>query len=257
VVFDDAFLTRSVEGVARAVFANSGQMCIHQERIYVQDGIYDEFVPMLVERVRRMKLGASYDFLPEIGSLTGQAQLQKVKSHVEDAVEKGADLLCGGRERPDIGPWFYEPTLLADVTEEMSVCCEETFGPIASVFRFKTVEEVVERVNDSDYGLNGSVWTRDTSKGRSFAGWMQLGSVGVNDPYIATWGSVDSPMGGVKQSGYGRRHGDEGLLKYTTSQTVAVQRLHPVFPPKGMSAALFARILGGALKIIRRIPGVR
>ena len=167
---------------------------------------------------------------------------------------KGARALAGGNPRPDLGPYFHEPTLLADVSEEMSLFADETFGPVVAVSRFGSEDEAIERVNDSRYGLNCSLWTRDVSRGRALATRVKAGTVNVNEGYIAAWGSVDAPMGGMKDSGLGRRHGGEGILKYTEEQTVAVQRLMPLAAPFSLPQWLWARFLTGALRLLRRVP---
>ena len=161
---------------------------------------------------------------------------------MRDALEKGAVLAAGGRRRPDLGPLFYEPTILTNVREDMKVYAEETFGPVVSVYPFAAEAEAIERANASRYGLNASIWTRDTGRGVRLARQIRAGSVNVNEAYAATWGSVDSPIGGMKESGLGPRHGAEGILKFTQSQTVAVQRLLPIAPPARMDPAAHARL---------------
>ncbi|MFH0882166.1 MAG: succinic semialdehyde dehydrogenase [bacterium] len=257
IVFADAPFQRAVSGVLKGVFGSTGQLCIHIERIYVQDAIYERFVSEMILQTRRMKMGSAFDFSTQIGSLSSSAQLEKVSFHVEDAVAKGARVLVGGKARPDLGPFFYEPTLLEGVTEGMHVAREETFGPVASVYKFRTTEEVLEAANDSEYGLNASVWTKNTSRGRGVAGWLQCGTVNVNESYATTWGSTDAPMGGFKQSGIGRRHGDTGLLKYTEPQTIATQYLLNLSAPKGVSEGTFAKVLYAAIRLLRQIPGLR
>jgi succinate-semialdehyde dehydrogenase/glutarate-semialdehyde dehydrogenase len=192
-----------------------------------------------------------------MGSLASQAQLDTVRAHVEDAVSKGAEVLTGGRPRPDIGPYFYEPTVLGRVEDGMSLFRDETFGPVVAVSRFSSEDEAVERANDSDYGLNFSVWTKDHARGRDVGSRLRAGTVNVNEGYIAAWASVDAPMGGMKASGLGRRHGAAGIQKYTESQTVAVQRLMPIAPPPGMRYGLWARVMTLSLRLLRRTPGVR
>ncbi len=257
IVLDDADLNRAIPGAERAIFSSGGQLCISMERLYVQADTYEEFKRRLVEHTRHLKLGPNMDYGADMGSLTSADQLERVREHVEDAVEKGAKVLTGGRARPDLGPYFYEPTLLEGVTTDMAVCAEETFGPVAALYKFRTIDEVVEKANESRYGLNFSVWTRDTGKGRALATRLEAGTVNVNEAYTAAWASVDAPMGGFKDSGVGRRHGASGIRKYTESQSVAVQRILPVAAPVGMDKEIYARLMTGVLRMIRRMPGIR
>ena len=192
-----------------------------------------------------------------MGSLVSQAQLEKVESHVLDAVAKGARILAGGRPRPDIGPYYFEPTVLCGVTDEMEIFGEETFGPVASVSSFEAVEEAIRRANESRYGLNASIWTRNSELGRQVAGRIEAGTVNVNEAYAATWGSIDAPMGGFKESGLGRRHGADGILKYTEAQTISVQRGMPIAPPSGVGEKDYSELMSGALRLLRWIPGLR
>ena len=204
-----------------------------------------------------MKLGTSLDFGPSMGSLISQSQLDTVTEHVEDAKAKGATVLAGGRPRPDIGPYFYEPTLLESVKDGMTLFRDETFGPVVAISRFSSEEEVIQRANDTDYGLNCSLWTKDAKRGRKVAERLQAGTINVNEGYAAAWASVDAPMGGMKSSGLGRRHGAHGIQKYTEEQTIAVQRVLPIAPPKGMSYGVWRRVMTLSLRLLRRTPGVR
>lgn len=255
IILPDADLTRTVPGVARAVFANGGQLCISMERIYVAETAMDQFIARFVDYSRSMPLTASFDFSSGMSAMIDSQHLDVVHSHVEDAVAKGATLLAGGKPRPDIGPTFYEPTVLTDVGEDMLMCRSETFGPVVSVYGYSTLEEAVALANDSEYGLNFSVWTSDPDRGVDIATDLHAGTVGVNDGYAAAWSSYDAPMGGMKASGISRRHGEVGLLKFTESQTVAVQRVIPAFaPPFAMGYDLYQRLLGPLLKVLRRLP---
>ena len=254
-VLPDASVGRAVAGAVRGITANGGQLCISIERVYVHDAIYDTFVPRLVEALRAVKLGADLTFADDMGSLISADQLDKVTAHVSDAVAKRAEVLAGGKARPDLGPYFYEPTLLAGVTEGMELCRTETFGPVAAVYRCASTQEMIERANDSGYGLNASIWTRDTRRGRELAAGVQSGSVNINEAYAATWASA-GPMGGFKESGLGRRHGRQGILKYTEAQTVAVQRLLAIDTPPFLSHAQYATVMGAAIKLLKHVPGI-
>jgi succinate-semialdehyde dehydrogenase / glutarate-semialdehyde dehydrogenase len=258
IVLDDADLDVAVPGIVRAVFANAGQLCIAGERIYVQDRIREEFTSRFVGATRALEMSTAYEYAGILSSMIAEAQLSRVKSHVEDALERGATLLAGGKPRPDIGGLFYEPTVLTDVDESMTVCRSETFGPVVSIFGFSDVETAIELANDSEFGLNFSVWTRDTGLGIEIASRLEAGTVNINDGYAATWSSFDAPMGGMKSSGLSRRHGAVGLMKYTEAQTVAVQRLLPAFaPPPGLGYERYEKLLGALLKVMRRLPFYR
>lgn len=256
IVLEGADMDRVVEGALQACFSSAGQLCVSSESVLVHRARYQEFRDRFLDRVRRMRLGASFDFGTDMGSLASRAQLEKVEAHVADALAKGARLLVGGRARPDLGPWFYEPTVLEDVRPGMRVHDEETFGPVVALDAFHDEDAAVRRVNASPFGLNASVWTRSARRGRRFAARLEMGMVNVNDAFGATWGSVDAPMGGVKASGIGRRHGREGILKYTEAQTVAVQRLVPLYAPPSRER-LFAGATTAFLKLARRVPGLR
>ena len=247
----DADLDRAVEGAVRASFSSSGQLCISTERVIVHEAIADEFVPRFVAAVEAMTLGTALEYGYDMGSLVGAAQLRTVTEHVDDARAKGATVLTGGRHRPDIGPYVYEPTVLEGVTSAMTCRDEETFGPLASIHRVPDDDAAITLVNDTEYGLNSSVWTRDVARGRRIAARIQTGTVNINECYAATWASMGAPMGGMKDSGMGRRHGPEGILKYTEAQTVSAQHLLPIAPALGMSDRAHARALTLGLRAMK------
>ena len=172
---------------------------------------------------------------------------------MDDAVAKGATVLTGGRARPELGPSAFEPTVLEGVREGMVACDEETFGPVVALYPVRDDEEAIARANDSEYGLNASVVTRDTDAGQRIAARLHAGTVNVNEGYAAAWASVRAPMGGMGASGLGRRHGDEGLLKYVEHQTVATQKVLGFGPPFGWSDERWGGTLVHAVAAMRRL----
>ncbi|WP_338896491.1 succinic semialdehyde dehydrogenase [Streptomyces sp. TG1A-60] len=252
-VLEDADIEKAAAGAVRACFSSAGQLCISIERLYVHESIADAFLERFATRTKAMRLGTSLAYGAEMGSLVGDRQLETVTRHVDEAVEKGAKVIAGGVARPDIGPYFYEPTILDGVTEPMSVCAEETFGPVVSVYRFKDEDAAIEEANSTAYGLNASVWTKDGRRGRAVAARLRAGTVNVNEGYASAYGSVQSPMGGMKDSGLGRRHGSEGILKYTEAQTVAQQRLLPMAPSFGMDDEKYAQFMSRSLRAMKAL----
>ena len=255
-VLADANLDKTVDGATRACFSNSGQLCISTERLYVEDAIYDQFVPAFINRVTSMRLGAGLTWDAEMGSLISQQQLDIVTRHVDDAVAKGARILAGGKARPDLGPLFYEPTILEGVTDDMDLAHHETFGPVVALHRVRDADHAIQRANHTRYGLNASIWTTP-ARGAQLAIHIHAGTVNVNDGYSATWASYDAPMGGMKDSGTGRRHGREGMLKYTQSQTIAVQRGIPLGPRPSQPQRTYAKLITATLKTLRRVPWIK
>jgi succinate-semialdehyde dehydrogenase / glutarate-semialdehyde dehydrogenase len=255
VVTGDVDLDRAVEGAIVGSFANTGQLCISIERIYVEGPLADRFTEAFGAKAAALTLGAEQAYGPQVGALASQDQLDKVREHVDDALAKGARLVAGGKHRPDIGPLFYEPTVLAGVTPDMAVYRDETFGPVVAVYPVASDDEAVARANDTEYGLNASVYCGDTDRGRAIARRIRAGTVNVNDGYASAWASLDAPMGGMKASGVGRRHGREGLLKYTESQTVAVRSAlaEKLQDPAG-DAAGYARRFTAILRAAKHLP---
>jgi len=256
-VLADADLKRAVFGAVRGSFASAGQLCVSVERLFVHHSLYDRFLAGFVAATRELRLGVGLGWSYDVGTLTSKKQLASVRAHVDDAVAKGARLEQGGRPRPDIGPLSFEPTILSGVTAEMAVAAEETFGPVVSIYPFDSNHEAIERANASRYGLNASIWSKDTELARRMATRIECGTVTINETYIAGWGSIEAPMGGFKDSGLGRRHGAEGILKFTEAQNVTIQRGPTITPPKGVPASAFARWVTGALKTVKRVPGIR
>ncbi len=250
-VLADADIATAAAGTVRGAFANTGQACVGIERAYVHRSVYEAFVAELLAEVSGLRLGVGYDWTFDVGSLSSARQLAAVSAHVQDAVAKGATVLAGGRPRPDLGPYCYEPTVLSGVTEEMLLCREETFGPVLALYRVESDDEAVALANDTRYGLNASVWS--ARKGPEIAARVRAGTVNVNEGYAATWGSHSAPIGGMGESGIGRRHGAHGLLKYTEPQTIAVQRLHPIAPPAKLGNEGYARVMTLGIRLLNGV----
>ncbi|MEU8519687.1 succinic semialdehyde dehydrogenase [Streptomyces sp. NBC_01216] len=253
IVLADADIEKAAAGAVRACFSSAGQLCISIERLYVHASVADAFLERFAARTKAMRLGNSLSYGADMGSLVSDRQLETVTRHVREAVEKGARLVAGGVARPDIGPLFHEPTILDGVEAPMAVCTEETFGPVVSIYRFTDEDEVVALANGTPYGLNASVWTRDAKRGHALAARLRTGTVNINEGYAPAYGSVQAPMGGMKDSGLGRRHGSEGILKFTEAQTVAQQRLVPLAPSFGMDDEKHAAFMSASLKVMKAL----
>jgi succinate-semialdehyde dehydrogenase/glutarate-semialdehyde dehydrogenase len=210
IVFDDADLDAAVEGAVASKYRNAGQTCVCANRIYVQDSVYDEFARRLAERVADFKVGAGTEPGVLIGPLIEPAALAKVEEHVADALAQGARVLVGGVRHPR-GGLFYSPTVLADVTQAMKVASEETFGPVAPLFRFRTEEEAVAMANATEFGLAAYFYARDVGRIFRVAEALESGMVCVNSGMLST---EVAPFGGVKQSGLGREGARQGLDEY-------------------------------------------
>jgi len=252
-VLRDADLDKAAEGAVRAAFSNAGQLCVSMERMFVADQVYDRFVQKFVDRVNAMSLGASLDWGVDMGSLISQDQLDTVTKHVDDARDKGVTVLAGGRARPDLGPYFYEPTVLEGTTPDMTCFGEETFGPVISIYRFQDEAEAIERANDGEYGLNGSIYSQDGTRAREVARQVKCGTVNINEAFGATFASLESPRGGMRESGMGRRQGAEGILRYTEPQSVATQRLLRFAPMFGMSDETYAKVMTLNVRLMTKL----
>jgi succinate-semialdehyde dehydrogenase/glutarate-semialdehyde dehydrogenase len=252
-ILRDADLDRAAEGAVRATFSSAGQLCVSMERMFIADQVYDRFRDKFVAQTQAMSLGPGIEWGADMGSLISQDQLDTVTAHVEDAVAKGATVLAGGRARPDLGPYFFEPTVLEGVTPEMTCFGNETFGPVISLYRFHDEADAVSRANAGEYGLNASIYSRDTKRARVIARQIKCGTVNINEAFAATFASVDSPMGGMRESGTGRRQGSEGILRYTESQSVGVQKLLRFAPMFGMKDETFAKVMTAQARLMKKL----
>jgi succinate-semialdehyde dehydrogenase / glutarate-semialdehyde dehydrogenase len=218
IVFDDADIDAAVQGALACKFRNAGQTCVCTNRIYVQAGVYDEFARKFSEAAGALRVGNGMESGTEMGPLIEPAALDKAEEHVKDAVAKGAAVLTGG-ERHQLGGLFFQPTVLSACNMDMQIAREETFGPVAPLFRFETEEEVIALANDSDYGLAGYFYARDLGRVFRVAEALEVGLLGVNDGVIAT---EVAPFGGVKQSGLGREGSKYGVDDYLELKYVSL-----------------------------------
>ena len=224
IVLDDADLDVASSGAVWGSMVNAGQTCLSVERCYVHRSVYDKFVELCRQKIEKLRVGEGLGSEVEMGPLINERQLRTVEDHVNDAVARGARLLVGGRRMTELGPNFYAPTLLADVTHEMRIMREETFGPALPIAPFDTEDEAVALANDSDFGLAASVWTGDRKRGEALAARIKAGTVMINDA-ISGFGIAEAPHGGFKQSGIGRIHGKLGLAEMVQVKYVDVDLL--------------------------------
>ena len=210
IVFDDADIDAAVQGAMASKYRNAGQTCVCANRILVQDGVYDEFAEKLAAAVSKLKVGNGMDEGVTQGPLINEEGVAKVEEHVQDAVEHGATIVVGGK-RSELGGSFYEPTVLTGVTTDMKVTQEETFGPVAPLFRFETEEEAIRMANDTPFGLAAYFYSRDIGRCWRVGEALEYGMVGVNDGIIST---EVAPFGGVKESGLGREGSSHGINEY-------------------------------------------
>ena len=256
VVLKGAPLDDAAAGLLAGAFANSGQTCIAVERVYVEEPVFDDFARHVVDKASKLKLGWSTSWDVDMGSMISREHAGKVLSHIQDAVDRGAHVLTGGRARADLGSAFVEPTVLSHVDDSMSVARDETFGPVVSLYPVRNAEEAIAKANDSQFGLNASVWAGKESRAREVAHQLETGSVAVNSTLLI-YNTFDVPMGGVKLSGIGRRHGEHGILRYTQAQSI----VGSIATGGGYDSVLtriksegMARLLIGALKAWIRLP---
>lgn len=210
IVFDDADLDAAVKGAIASKFRNTGQTCVCANRILVQDKVYDAFTKKLIDAVKALKVGNGLDEGVQQGPLINQAAIEKVEKHIADAVSKGAKVVLGGKRLP-LGELFFEPTILTDVTSKMIVAKEETFGPVAPLFRFKTEEEAIHMSNDTEFGLASYFYSQDVHRIWRVSEALEYGMVGINEGIIST---EVAPFGGVKESGMGREGSKYGIEEY-------------------------------------------
>jgi succinate-semialdehyde dehydrogenase/glutarate-semialdehyde dehydrogenase len=251
IVCADANLETFLEVAVRGCFTSAGQLCVSIERMYIHESVYQKFLTAFVEKVKELKLGAQLGWGYDVGSLVTDALVNRVSDAVSTAVAQGAKVETGGKLRTDIGPNVYEPTVLTGVTKDMKISTDEVFGPCVYVQPFSSTEEAIALANDSIYGLSASVITSNARNGRQIAEQLRSGSVNINEGFAAAYGSVAAPMGGMGQSGLGRRHGIEGLLRFTQPQTIARQRWISIGPKFGFDEEQWTKLLAKSLLVLK------
>jgi succinate-semialdehyde dehydrogenase/glutarate-semialdehyde dehydrogenase len=246
IVMADADLDMAASRVITGAWENAGQACLSIERVYVEAPIYDAFVQKVLDYAKQFKFDASKHAY--MGTMINQREMERSREHLEDAVAKGAKVLWGGKPRPDLGPQFFEPTVLVDVDHSMTIMREETFGPMLPIMKVNSVDEAIRLANDTEYGLGATVYSKDFAKAREVCLRLNAGETNVNR-FVMGIGTPDVPSGGMKQSGIGRRNGPEGLLKYTQMQAVMIDTMRAqqpglnVLDPVTKATLLFLRRL--------------
>ncbi|HEX7671448.1 MAG TPA: aldehyde dehydrogenase family protein [Polyangiaceae bacterium] len=221
IVCNDADLERAAKGCVFGAFMNAGQFCCSTERVYVVEEVADEFTRRVLDCVRALRQGREGEF--DVGPMIWPNQLETIERHMADARAKGATVLAGGKRNPLLGDMFYEPTVLTNVTHDMLVIKEETFGPVLPIIRVRDEEEALRLANDSEYGLSSTLWTRDEAKAVRLGRRIEAGSVCVNDSSI-TYGALEAPFGGMKASGLGQIHGSSALKGYCFAKPILLDR---------------------------------
>ena len=251
IVCADAHVDRAVGGVLWAGYSNAGQSCAGVERVYVEEGIYEEFASLLRKRVKSLRMGPDTNGDVDVGAMTTERQLRIVSDHVTDAIEKGALITAVSEHvNPHPGGMFYPPTLLENVHDDMLTMQFETFGPVVAVMKVGSIVEAIDRTNNSNFGLTASVWTRDRAKAHAIASRLKVGTVTIND-HLMSHGLAETPWGGFKQSGIGRTHGALGLQEMTQTRVVIDDILPGV--QKNIWWYPHSRLLHGRMKSVLEV----
>jgi acyl-CoA reductase-like NAD-dependent aldehyde dehydrogenase len=252
IILPGAKLGDAAEKVIAGAFGNSGQLCVSIERVYVPNSQKAAFETELAARVNSLQIGRSDNFQMDMGTLTGVNQLKRVEDFVSDAVSKGAKVLAGAKALPELGPYFYAPTVMTNIKPEMRLAREEVFGPFIAIVGYDSIDEAVELANDTEYGLNASV-VGPVKLAEKVANRLMAGSVNINEGFRASMASIDSAMGGMKQSGVGRRNGHYGLLRFTEARTVGIATGLLNFPSRAKQYNKMAPLMNALAKVMKKL----
>lgn len=250
IVLESANVKRAAEIAIAGAFGSAGQLCVAIERIYVPIRMKQEFLDEIAKRTNSLKVGRSSDFSMDIGSLGGYNQLQRVTGFVEDAVANGAKVVAGGNQLSEAGPYFYAPTVITNVNPNARMYRQEVFGPVIDVEGYEDLDAAILLANDSDYGLNASV-VGDEKEALQVAKRLDAGSVNINEGYRASFASMESPMGGTKASGQGRRNGFAGILRFTEAKSVGIARGAIKIPTRAKHYEKMAPLMRAMYKLLR------
>ena len=250
IVLEGANPATAAELTLAAAFGSAGQLCVSTERVYVHNSIRERYIAEVVERTASLTLGKTGEFDTDLGTLTSKAQFDRVSSIIEDAKDHGAKVLTGGTGAPELGPFFFRPTVITEVDESARLYRNEAFGPIIAVEGFDDIEDAITKANDTEFGLNASVVGPERAAIK-VASRLNAGSVNVNEGYRASFASMGSPMGGMKSSGIGRRNGEYGMLRYTTIRTIGVAKSWFKLPTRGKQYRRMAPIMRVLSKFLK------
>lgn len=256
IVCEDADLDTFLDSAIQGCFSSAGQLCVSIERMFIHESIYESFLSAFVKKVNELKLGANVGWGYDVGSLGTSVIAERVSNAVKEAVREGAVVQAGGKLSPEVGPHVFEPTILTGVTKDMKIYSNEVFGPVVYVLPYQTEQEAIDLANDSEYGLSASVISKDLKRAAKIAAKIHAGSVNVNDGFAAAFGSVAAPMGGMGQSGLGRRHGIEGLIRFTEPQTIAIHGRFLTGPKFGISEEKWNGLVTKSLRLLKSL-GIR
>jgi aldehyde dehydrogenase (NAD+)/succinate-semialdehyde dehydrogenase/glutarate-semialdehyde dehydrogenase len=256
IVLADADLDLAATGTLAGALENAGQVCISTERVYVEAPIYDAFVAKITEYAKQVVVSPAAGMEIHMGSLTNDREVERAEAHIADAVAKGAKVVFGGKRRPDLGPRFFEPTILTGVDHSMKVMTEETFGPLVPIMKVRDAEEAIRLANDNEYGLSAAIFTADLRRGEQLATRIDSGDVNINTTQW-TFGTPTLPMGGVKNSGMGRRNGPEGLMRFVRPQSVLVDNQLLTKPQLSLYSPFNIRVAMLLRRLRRWVPLLR
>jgi acyl-CoA reductase-like NAD-dependent aldehyde dehydrogenase len=258
-VLNGAPLEEAAEALIAGAFCNGGQTCISIERVFAEAPIFDRFAALVAGKAAKLRVGWSTSWDMDMGSLIHEQHAANVQAKVDAALNSGAVAIAGGKRRPDLGPAFMEPTVLVNLSTDAPLEVTETFGPVVSLHRVTTVDEAVALSNATPYGLNASIWAGSSRQAMKVAREINTGSIGINST-LMVYNAFDVPMGGVKQSGIGRRHGEEGILRYSQAHSIVKSFSRSGGYDSALNLARSEKFVGRLLRLLRlwrRIPGIR